>query len=148
MFNAGVATQGGWVNASDGLLVRDINQDGLISSGAELFGQNTHLADGTSAPSAFAALAQFDANQDGKVDTQDAIFSELQVWRDANSDGVTDTGELHNMMALGIASFNLTASAGAVVQEHGNLHALISSYTTTDGMLHEMADVWMTQVVL
>ncbi|RFO98454.1 hypothetical protein DIC66_00750 [Rhodoferax lacus] len=145
--NTGVARQSAWVSSGDGLLVRDTNQDGRIANGAELFGQGTLLANGTHAANGFAALAQFDANHDGKIDAQDAMFRELKVWRDANGDGVSQAGELHGLADMGIVSFNLKATTGYVA-ENGNLHGLVSSYTTADGAEHELADVWLQQATV
>ncbi len=89
-------------------------------------------------------MAQFDANHDSKVDAQDAIFQELKVWRDANGDGVSQASELLSLQDLGIASFNLSAAQGIAV-ENGNTFGLVSSYTTTDGAVHELTDVWFAQ---
>jgi hypothetical protein len=133
-----------WVDPNDGLLVRDINQDGVINNGSELFGNGTLLANGSRAANGFDALAPFDANHDGKVDAQDAVFQELKVWRDANGDGVSQAEELLSMQDLGIASFKLTADA-STSSDNGNLHGLVSSYTTADGLVHELADVWFQQ---
>jgi hypothetical protein len=45
----------GWADVADGLLVYDRNADGVIGTGAELFGNQTLLADGTKAANGFAA---------------------------------------------------------------------------------------------
>jgi hypothetical protein len=142
--NSGTLARTGWASSSDGLLVRDINHDGIINNGAELFGNGTLLADGSHATNGFDALAQFDSNHDGKIDAQDAVFQELKVWRDANGDGVSQPTELLGLQAAGIASFNLNAAANNT-GENGNLHGLVSSYTRTDGSVHELADVWFQQ---
>jgi hypothetical protein len=42
----------------------------------------------------FEALAQYDANSDGQIDRNDAIFKDILVWQDANSDGMSDETEL------------------------------------------------------
>lgn len=78
-----------WVSADDALLAIDLNGDGIINDGSELFGTSTLLADGTRAENGFAALAQYDENQDGRIDAQDAVFSQLTVWQDVNSDGIS-----------------------------------------------------------
>jgi hypothetical protein len=142
--NTGALNQTAWANANDGLLVRDINHDGVINNGAELFGNGTLLADGSHAANGFDALAQFDSNHDGKIDAQDAVFQELKVWRDANGDGVSQANELLSMQNLGIVSFNLSATQGSVM-ENGNTLGLVSSYTTADGAVHDLADVWFQQ---
>jgi hypothetical protein len=142
--NSGRLSHVGWTNANDGMLVRDLNQDGTINNGAELFGNGTLLADGSHAANGFDALAQFDDNHDGQIDAQDAVFQELQVWRDANGDGVSQGDELLDLQDLGIASFNLSAAQGNAVH-NGNVYGLLSNYTTTDGAVHELTDVWFAQ---
>ena len=47
--NNGFAESSGWVGADDGLLVRDINNNGLIDDGTELFGNNSVLSSGAKA---------------------------------------------------------------------------------------------------
>ncbi len=82
----GFAEQTAWVSPEDGLLVRDLNHNGTIDTGAELFGNNTKLANGQKAANGFLALADLDTNKDGKIDASDTAFSELQVWKDANGE--------------------------------------------------------------
>jgi hypothetical protein len=142
--NSGTLARVGWADAHDGILVRDIDHDGTIRNGSELFGNGTLLADGSHAANGFDALAQFDANHDGQIDAQDAVFQDLQVWRDANGDGVSQADELLSLQQLGIASFNLTAMANAT-GENGNQHGLLASYTTREGAVHELTDVWFQQ---
>jgi hypothetical protein len=88
----GTRTGTGWVAPDDALLVRDINGNGTIDSGRELFGDNTLLPNGQTATNGFTALAQHDANGDGQVNSQDSIYSQLRVWRDLNQDGVSQAG--------------------------------------------------------
>lgn len=78
----GIRTATGWVASGDGLLVRDLNGNGIIDNGGELFGENTLLADGTLAQHGYAALAELDSNADGVVDANDAAFATLRVWQD------------------------------------------------------------------
>ena len=75
------------------------------------------------------------------IDGADAVFAELQVWVDSNSDGVTGNGELHSLTSLGIVQLNLQTSVSSEV-DNGNLVALNSSYETADGATHAAADVW------
>ena len=130
----------GWVDKHDGLLAMDLNGDGQINSGAELFGDHTQLADGSLAKDGWAALAAQDSNADGVIDTMDANFDKLRVWVDANGDGITDAGELQTLDEVHIASINLQADTRSV-QQNGNVVQMFSTYTTTDGATHEVADV-------
>jgi hypothetical protein len=141
VFAKGTSTTTGWVSSSDGLLVLDRNADGLITDGSELFGTATRLADGSQAPNGYAALRQFDSNGDGDINSQDSIYADLRVWVDANSDGISQTGELKSLRAAGVASIGLQDTA-ALSKNNGNLVGLSATYQTTDGATRATADVW------
>jgi hypothetical protein len=49
----GFAEKSGWAGADDGILVRDINNNGQIDDGSELFGNNTILSNGAKALNGF-----------------------------------------------------------------------------------------------
>src|SRR5262249_15022019 len=66
------------------------------------------------------------------------------VWVDANHDGKTDAGELKTLGQLGITELDLTATKGSAT-DNGNVLGLTSSYKTTDGKTHDMADVWFAK---
>ena len=140
LLNTGDKVNVGWVSQQDGLLAMDVNGDGSINSGAELFGDRTVLADGTLAKNGWEALAAQDSNADGTIDAQDANFNQLRVWVDANSDGVTDAGELKTLADAHIASINLHHDSSSV-QQNGNVVQMASTFTTTDGAVHTVADV-------
>ena len=146
LLGTGQVNKVGWVAGGDGLLVMDRNHDGIINNGNELFGMGTILANGKRAADGYAAMAEQDTNHDGKLDQKDAHWKELKVWVDANHDGKTDSGELKSLEELGIASMDLSATKGTTV-DNGNLLGLVSSYTTTDGSQHQMADVWFAKDV-
>jgi hypothetical protein len=143
----GTAERAAWVAGGDGLLVRDLDGNGLITSGAELFGSGTTLANGAKALDGFAALAGLDSNGDGIINASDAAFGQLQVWVDANGDAQTDAGELRSLADLGIASLGLQSQASTEVN-NGNAVGLLGSYTTTDGAAHVLADVWLQNQAL
>jgi hypothetical protein len=130
----------GWVSKEDALLAIDLNDDGQINSGAELFGDHTQLADGSLAKDGWAALGALDSNADGKIDAQDAKFNLLRLWEDIDSDGTTDAGELRSLVDAGVASINLAADSNSV-QQNGNVVQAFSTFTRTDGSTHQIADV-------
>ncbi|MFC1835306.1 hypothetical protein ACFL2Q_11315 [Thermodesulfobacteriota bacterium] len=70
----------GWVAPGNGLLMRDVNGNDFLDSGAELFGDFTPLANGATATNGFEALAQYDTNDDGKIDSDDPIWEQLKIW--------------------------------------------------------------------
>lgn len=66
--------------------VRDINGNGQIDNGGELFGDLT-VADAFTAANGFEALQYFYTNGDKVINHLDEIYSELRVWQDANQNG-------------------------------------------------------------
>ena len=92
LMGTGTAQLTGWVTSTEGLLAVDLNHDGKINDGTELFGSATRLANGQMAGDGFTALKEFDSNHDGKVNAADQRWNELKVWVDANHNGVTDAG--------------------------------------------------------
>ena len=130
-----------WVDAEDGLLARDINRDGMINDGSELFGSATQLAEKGKAKDGFEALESLDVNQDGWLDASDSSFEDLKVWVDKNSDGFTDDGELLPLGQVGVRRIDLSAEPSEKVSQ-GNLIGLVSEYENTQGGTGEVADVW------
>ena len=83
-----------WPTAVTPWIARDLDGDGRITSGAELFGGNTALPDGTAAKNGFVALAPLDDNRDGVVDAHDAAFASLVLWSDRDGDRRSTPDEL------------------------------------------------------
>lgn len=137
----GIKNATGWVKADDGLLVFDKNNNGVIDSGLELFGDATILKDGTKAQHGFMALADLDSNGDGKIDANDADFDKLKIWRDLNGDGISQEGELFTLSELGIQSLNLDYQNINQNLSNGNSLSQIGSFTKTDGTTGKMGDV-------
>jgi hypothetical protein len=137
----GKARPTGWIAPSDGLLVRDINGDGRITSGAELFGEATRLLDGTTASNGFEALGDVDGNQDGQLDASDWIWGQLLIWRDFDTDGVTDSGDLQTLEQSGVTSISISAEQVSWWQA-GNEVRLESSFVNQAGQTGMVADVW------
>ncbi|WP_272947420.1 calcium-binding protein, partial [Variovorax sp. JS1663] len=132
----GIRTGTGWIGADDGILVRDLNANGSIDSGRELFGIDTLKSDGSNAVNGFDALGDLDSNADGQLNAADLAWNSLQVWRDLDQDGVSDAGELFHLDALGISRIGVNGSAtnatggtqaGSTV--NGNLIAQSASFT-------------------
>jgi hypothetical protein len=136
------AEQTGWVGKNDGLLVWDRNANGQIDNGGELFGNHTVLASGENAAHGFVALAELDANQDGVVNIDDAAFANLKVFKDANSNGAVDAGELLTLAQAGVKSLNTAYADQTETDAQGNQHLQAGSYTTTTGETRAMSDVW------
>ncbi|MBR1816436.1 MAG: hypothetical protein IJ763_07020 [Lachnospiraceae bacterium] len=64
-----------------GFLALDLNEDGIINDGNELFGTKTG--------DAFGDLRKYDSDGNGWIDENDEIFSKLKVWcKDANGNDI------------------------------------------------------------
>ena len=129
----GFAERTGWTTGDDGFLAIDLNQDGQINDITELFGDRD--------TSGFDALAVHDLNADGVIDANDAVFADLRIWHDINSNGVTDTGELDTLSDHGIASINITPANQTLINMTGNEIAAEGSYTLSDGTTQSIFDV-------
>ncbi|MDR6539339.1 hypothetical protein [Variovorax soli] len=105
-----IKTGTGWIGSDDGILVRDLNGNGSIDSGRELFGIDTVKRDGKNAVSGFDALSDLDSNADGQFNAADLAWSSVQVWRDLDQDGMSEAGELFNLDALGISRIGVVGS--------------------------------------
>lgn len=127
----------GWISPQDGFLALDKNKNGVIDSYSELFGSEDR--DG------FTILAEHDANNDSVIDASDEIYDALLIWKDGNSDGISQATELYSLHDLGIASINLNAGIQAVSDQFNDV-PLISSYTLSDGSTREIADVYFRLV--
>ncbi|MBF0261945.1 MAG: tandem-95 repeat protein, partial [Magnetococcales bacterium] len=128
----------GWISRGDGLLVLDGNQDGRIEGIGELVSDQAVPGSGSS----LNALATMDLNHDGRVDADDEAYARLQVWRDLNHDGVSDTGELFGLSQLGIAALNLTPTGPAGLEtQQGNAITARTTFEWRDGSQGSMAEV-------
>ena len=139
----GVPEATGWIDPTEGLLVRDRNGNGRIDSGLELFGDHTLLSNGTRAAHGFEALAELDANRDGQIDRRDTAWGDLGLWRDSDSDGQLDAGEWLSLAAADIATLDLAYSSGTGPDAQGNELRLAGQYRRGNGERRLLADVWL-----
>ena len=97
--NNGFKEATGWVSGDDALLAIDKNNNGIIDNGSGLFG-NKSISDSafsyanSSLNNGFETLKNYDSNNDGIIDSQDAEFDKLLLWQDKNSNGISETDEL------------------------------------------------------
>ena len=119
----------GWTGPEDGVLAMDLDGSGAIEDGSELFSE---VFGGGSHANSLEALKTLDSNGDGVIDAQDAAYDDILVWQDANSDGVSQAGELQTLAERGIASLDLDA-AEANQSVDGNTVFAEGTYTKADG---------------
>lgn len=143
----GFAERLGWVRGGDGMLVRDLDGNGMIDDIGEMFG-NDHTP-------GFTQLAGLDGNHDGKISTLDNgladfngdgtvdasdTFASLKVWIDANEDGKTDAGELKSLASLDIVSIS-TGSTATNTTDSGNIIAATGTFERGDGTTGTVGEV-------
>jgi hypothetical protein len=105
-------------------LALDRDGSGTITSGKELFGNDTPQPQ-SATPNGFLALADFDkplngGNGDGVIDEHDAVFSKLVLWIDDNHDGISQPSELHGLSEFGIHSLSISYFESRKTDEFGN----------------------------
>jgi hypothetical protein len=87
----------------------DARGDGIIKDANQLFGSYD-------SPNGFEKLKALDSNKDGQINSSDAAFSKLVLWRDKNSNGKTDKGDEYvSLKDKGIKSISLSYSSQDVV---------------------------------
>ena len=100
----GFAEQTDWIGAKEGILVADLDGDGQIRGGHEMF--NDSQVD--MSQRGLEVLREYDANGDGTITAADAALNHLKIWQDVNHDGIAQSHELSRLPELQITELNYT----------------------------------------
>jgi hypothetical protein len=124
-----------WVSASTPWLALDRNGNGMIDGGNELFGSATPLGAGF-APHGFVALAELDANSDGRISGSE--LEALLVWSDADQDRVSDAGEMVSAAQAGVVEIELGYTMANRCDARGNCEMLSGRFSfASEGRVRE-----------
>lgn len=114
-------------DGDEGFLWLDLNANGVVDSGRELFGDSTLLPTGETSRHGFEALGVYDqdemgGNGDGLISDEDLIWPQLRLWIDENHDGVSQRREIRPLSAEGVVSVSLDYEEVRNFDAAGNLH--------------------------
>lgn len=144
----GIVDQISWPVGNDALtpafLAIDLNRNGSIDNGSELFGNATVIeSEGAKrAGNGFLALSQYDTTNDGVIDSRDAAFGDLLLWQDKNSDGISSADELTHLTEKAVDSINLQYQNVSEIDQFQNETRQRSTATMTSGTVRDIADIW------
>ena len=123
-----------WMEKGDAQLVVDLNHDGKINDGSEIFGEYTKLPDGSLAKNGYEALAQYDTNGDRVIDSKDEAFGNLSLWFDKNQNGKSEEGELVNIQLSQVTAIYLDRKNGVMFEQREEAGNIILNETTYKGV--------------
>lgn len=84
---------------SGGKLAIDLDGNGVVDTGSEVFGLQ-------------AALTQFDSDGDARISAADTRYADLKLWSDTNSNGRVEAIELSPLDQVGLTSLGLNEQGG------------------------------------
>ena len=93
--NNGFKEATSWIDNNDAFIAIDKNNNGKIDNGSELsrVSQITPMPT-LIAKNGFENLKELDSNNDDIIDEKDKEFTNLLLWQDKNSNGISETDEL------------------------------------------------------
>ena len=140
--------------SNDAFLFLDLNQNGIVDDGSELFGDRTKLLSGEYAIDGYEALSELDhqfwgGNGDHVINRADQYFKLLGLWSDWNQNGYSEPDEMIKLSKTSIKTLSLNLEYFDVLDEHGNWIEYASWASTKMNLdspnqtLYRTADVYL-----
>lgn len=121
-----------WPTTVTPWLALDVDKDGTIDSGRELFGSGTRLDGNRRAHNGFMALAPLDTDNNGRIDVRDERFSELVLWSDHDGDKRGTLPEMEPLSVRSVLSIELDYAVRRSCDDRGNCGVERSAFTYID----------------
>lgn len=154
--DGGSKEQTGWVDKNDGIVVYDLNNNGVIDNISETLSEYFNGTKGTGGNAGtkpfkdgFAALKSLDSNSDNQFTSADTAWNSVKVWVDLNHDGEswndlnnngildgTEATELKTFAQLGITAINLKTTQQSGLINGGN-EVLSTSTFIQNGLIRD-----------
>ncbi len=132
-----------WLNTDQYMFLVKPNKKGRVEGVDQMFGDNTRGPDKDFAANGFLALAKFDANEDGLINSKDAVFKALRLWNDKNFDGVGTPDEMVTLDQMSVKNIDLNYDPGFYERDaYGNETIYKSVIQYQDGSLDLIFDLW------
>jgi hypothetical protein len=132
------------VNAPGFFLVHLKAGENEVRHNDQLFGKSDKFENG------FEALKIHDSNKDNKIDSSDSVFSELKLWQDSNSNGLSEAEELHSLKSKGVVSIDLKYNVKDVTKFDDRARAREKSKFTFKqkgkSKVADIFDVWLSPI--
>jgi len=114
-----------WPYPGQALPWLDLDHDGVVDGGQELFGVHTRMPDGSRGPTALEALAAYDrpalgGDGDGAITARDLVWRSLRLWVDLDHDGRSRPEEIFRPEDVCLASLSLEAEHKGTPDGNGN----------------------------
>lgn len=132
-----------WPSAATPWLAIDLDGNGSIDGGNELFGSGSRMANGAHAEHGFMALAELDADGNGSIDAADPRFAELVMWRDHDADRRSLAIELEPLASAGITSIPVQWTRAIECDERGNCANQRAGFQHSGGF-GELVDIYLS----
>ena len=138
--------------SDDAFLAIDRNNNGRIDDGSELFGNHTPVygdrADVTAMNGfevlKFAEGPSWGASYaEGRINSRDAIFSRLLLWRDRNHNGISEPDELTPLANAGVQWIGTDYSTKKRADKFGNEFRQKGELGWADGAIEPVYDIWL-----
>ena len=139
-------------DSDDAFLALDRNNNGRIDDGSELFGNHTPVYGDRSdvtTMNGFEALKFTEGPSwgtsyaEGRIDSRDAVFSRLLLWRDRNHNGISEPDELMPLVDGGIRWISTDYNTKKRTDKFGNEFRQKGEIAWVDGTIDPVYDIWL-----